>query len=321
MPSTAVLPSPKQMLDTPYSTPMMGYGGFNTGNVGGATISIGNPSTGTAPSNYYGGVTGYGAAGAPSGGRGIYGDVPAQIALPPSLWEQAMKANPAFQDQLGQENALISSQLAGEVSPSTRTNLMNQAAARGVSIGAPNSAISNMIGLNLLGTTSEALQQAGSQNYMNLLGMTGKMQLDPTLMAEIADRNARMAAAPDPTLAGQHAEQLALQLAQLGNRGNYGGGYTPYNYRNPYSPSTGTGGGFGGTTGGSAFTGGYGQYPDYTWDNFVSDWNWENSADGNYAPADYYGFENVDQSVPVGGNAAYNPDQYYNDEFGDIMPL
>jgi hypothetical protein len=58
----------------------------------------------------------------------------------------------------------------------------------------------------------------------------------------VADRNALMAAAPDPTAAGQHAEQLALQQLQLQQRPQ--GGYAGSGYSNPYG-SFGAGYGFG----------------------------------------------------------------------------
>ena len=111
----------------------------------------------------YTGTINYGTGYSPTGGQGIYGAVPGQIPLPPSTWQETMTADPALSGQMDSYNSLINSQLAGQISPSTLRNIGDYSAARGVSLGQPNSPLSNMIGMNLVGTTTEQLQQQGGQ--------------------------------------------------------------------------------------------------------------------------------------------------------------
>jgi hypothetical protein len=164
----------------------------------------------------------------PVPGQGIYGSVPGQVSAPPSIWEQTLAANPAFSEMTASESDLIKSQQSGLLSPETLRNIGNYAAARGVSAGQPNSPLANLIGMNVVGTTTEQLQQQGSQNYLGFLGAVGGMQQNPSLMAEIATQNALWAAAPDPSAAGQHAEQLALQYLQSQRpQGGHAAAYSP----------------------------------------------------------------------------------------------
>ena len=145
----------------------------------------------------------------PTQGSGTtYGMVPGAIGAPPSVWQQEQSI-PGMAGATSQETGLISSELAGKVSPGTTTNLTNAAAARGMALGqGGGTGLTNQILLNTLGLTSEGLQQQGSQNYLSFLSQSGSQQQNPQLLADIASRNAAMAAAPNPTLAAEQAIAL-----------------------------------------------------------------------------------------------------------------
>jgi hypothetical protein len=144
----------------------------------------------------------------PTGGQGAYGKVPGQIGAPPSIYDQLSNVYPNIQGLTSGAGAAIGNQLAGQLSPETQSNIGNYAAARGLSMGQPNSPLANMIGMNITGTTSEALQQQGIGNYQNFLTGLGSTQSNPAMLAEIAQYNAMLGAAPDPEAAAN--QQLSL---------------------------------------------------------------------------------------------------------------
>ena len=165
-------------------------------------------------------------------GQGAYGMVPGQIGLPPSIYQQIQSVVPQISGLTSSAATGIQNDLSGILSPSTEMNIGNYAAARGVSSGQPNSPFSNMIGMGVTGTTTEQLQQQGQSNYLNFLSGVGQTQLNPSLIADIAQSNATLASAPDPQQAALALEQLIMQ--QRGPQGGY----------NPMNPA-GRGGGFG----------------------------------------------------------------------------
>jgi len=173
-----------------------------------------------------------------TGGNGAYGAVPGQIGMPPSIWQEGQNAVPQLGGLTTQTATNIGSELSGQLSPGTNQNLYDSAAARGVSLGQPNSAISNEIGLNLLGTTSETLQNTGINNYMNFLGGVGSQQLSPDLTSSIGQSNAILGAAPDPSAAVGAEQSWLQQYYQMmnppsGGTGNFsaapaGGNYSAF---------------------------------------------------------------------------------------------
>jgi hypothetical protein len=181
---------------------------------------------------------------APTGGQGAYGAVSGQVGAPPSIYQQIQSVAPGVDNLTASSVGDIQNQLNGVLSPSTMMNIGNYAAARGVSMGQPNSPLSNLIGMNVTGTTTEQLQQAGQSNYLNFLSGVGNTQLNPALLTDIAQSNANLAAAPDPQAAAQELERLIMQ--QRGPQGGSswnsspaggtrsGGGGSSYN-SNPYS--------------------------------------------------------------------------------------
>jgi hypothetical protein len=166
-------------------------------------------------------ATAYNASPAPTQGNGAFGLVPGQIQTPPSLWDQLNQNVPDYGALTTSATGNINSMLNGQVSPSTMTNLSNQAAARGISLGQPNSPMSNVIGLNLLGTTSEGLQQQGLTDYNSFTGTAGGLQESPDTMANIANINSINAAAPNPSSAAAYSKSLFDEQLAAANPNPY----------------------------------------------------------------------------------------------------
>lgn len=144
-------------------------------------------------------------SGDPSGGRTAYGSVPGPISTPPNLFAQLSGLVPGFTRNTGGAGSVISSQLAGTVSPATLNALKTASAQFGVGAGMPGSGLeANELFGNIAGF-SEGQQQKGVQNYLSEVGALGPTMTNPNLAAEIAARNAAFAAAPDPKLAAQEA--------------------------------------------------------------------------------------------------------------------
>lgn len=211
-----------------------GFAGFGAGGSGNVTLG------GTGQN---GGPISFNLNPQPQSGAGTFGAVPGAIGAPPSLWDETNQNVPGLAGLTSQTSNLIGSQLNGNLSPSTIGSLTDSAAARGVSLGqGGGTGLTNEILLKTLGLTHEQLQQQGLGNYLNFLGATSSLQQKPELLAEIASRNATMAAAPNPTLASQYLMGLS--------RG------TGTRLRNPFA-----GFNLGGMTSGTG-TGGYGGYGD-----------------------------------------------------------
>lgn len=206
-----------------------GVAGGSGGTTGSSVILGGTGSTG--------GPINFNLNPQPQSGSGTFGAVPGAIGAPPSIWEQT-QAIPGMANLTGQNTSLIGSQMSGNLSPSTISSLTDSAAARGVQLGQGGSTgLTNEILLKTLGLTHEQLQQQGQQNYLSFLGASGQQQQNPQLLAEIASRNATMAAAPNPTAASQYLMGLS--------RGSGGSSRIP-NYANILGGGGGSGGGYGG---------------------------------------------------------------------------
>ena len=153
----------------------------------------------------------------PTQGNGAFGLVPGQISAPPSIWEQLNQNVPNYGALTSSATGDIQSQLNGQINPATQSNIWDSAASRGVSLGQPNSPLSNMIGLNLTGQTSEGLINTGIGNYNSLTGTLGQTQQNPALLANIAETNSINAAAPNPQAAASYAQQLFNEYMQKMN--------------------------------------------------------------------------------------------------------
>ena len=163
----------------------------------------------------------------PQSGSGIYGEVPGAIAVPPSIWEQTNAAVPQMKGLTDNTAKTINQYLQGWLPSSNVQQLQDASAAYGVSSGMPGSGFSMNNSLRSLGVNSLALQQQGIQDYLSFLSGTGSQQIDPSLVASIASRNALMKSAPNPTKAGQYLEKLAKGSNPNPSSGsiNFGGGY------------------------------------------------------------------------------------------------
>jgi len=218
--------------------------------------------------------TTYNASPAPTSGNGYAGLVPGQTAVPPSLWEQLNQNVPDYGAMTTTATGDIQNMLNGQISPSTQSNIWNSAAARGVSLGQPNSPMSNMIGLGLTGTTTEGLQQQGLTDYNTFTNTAGGLQQNPSLMADISESNANLAAAPNPSDSAAYAKSLydeyLKQMSPAGGSGSYrmnapSNPYSQFPHSSIQYPSSITGGSYQSIPGGSGFnpysvfnTGGYG---------------------------------------------------------------
>jgi hypothetical protein len=166
------------------------------------------------------------------GGRTGFGTVPSPINLPPNLFTQLGQV-PGFSGNTTGTGNVISSQLAGTVSPMTLNALKTGAAQFGVASGMPGSGLeTNQLFGNIAGF-SEGQQQKGVQNYLAQVGALGPTMTSPGLAAEIAAHNADLAAAPDPKLAAQEQFNQWLKGFQYtsgaggyGNVGRWPGGGT-----------------------------------------------------------------------------------------------
>jgi hypothetical protein len=171
----------------------------------------------------------------PQTGNGAFGTVPGATAPPPSLWEQLNQNVPNYGAMTTTATGNIQNMLNGEISPSTQSNIWNSAAARGVSLGQPNSPISNMVGLGLTGQTSEGLQQQGLTDYNTFTNTAGGLQQNPALMADISESNAVLGAAPNPSDSAAYAKSLYDQYMQQMSPASGSGTYSVNMPSNPYS--------------------------------------------------------------------------------------
>ena len=194
---------------------------------------------------------------------GAYGSNVSPVNLPNPSSDLA-SVLPNVSGLNSQLSGVIGSELSGQVSPGTMSLLDNAAASRGVSLGQPNSSISNGIGLNLLGTTSEQQQQSGVNNYNSTIPtISGTQTLNPALQMEGNLQNAVSAAAPNPTAAAnQELSLLDQYMAELnppnpaGGRGSFASAPIPQSMQllpstNSAASIIGTGGGYDGTNVGS----------------------------------------------------------------------
>ena len=179
---------------------------------------------------------GYNLSPSPTTNSTALGQNVGQLNAPPSYFDQLTANIPGFTNTTNAAMSDIQSLLNGTLSPQTQSNIGNYAASRGVAMGQPNSPLSNLIGMNITGTTTEGLQQQGIGDYNATTNNLGQMQQNPALLSQIAETNAVNAAAPNPTMAASYAQNLFNQYMQQmqrpqggSNMGNgAGAGYNPY---------------------------------------------------------------------------------------------
>ena len=163
------------------------------------------------------------AVGAAGGGGNAFGSVPGPVKVPPSQYQQVSDIVPNFGQLTSGVSDVVGSELEGQVSPATLRALQNAAATFGVTSGMPGSGLQqNGLFANIAGW-SEGQQRKGVQDYLNALTSLGNTVTNPNLVAQIAERNSTMAAAPDPRAAAE--EQLRQWMAKfkLTNASGFGG--------------------------------------------------------------------------------------------------
>jgi hypothetical protein len=138
----------------------------------------------------------------------IYGGVPGATAAPPSTYTQAAGVLPELPSLTAGAGNVVSSNLAGKLSPETLNAIKNSAAAWGVSSGMPLSGLSANKALSTVGLSTEQLQNTGLGQFDQLLTGLGSQQLSPSLLTDLSSYNAMLGAAPDPTVANQFLENL-----------------------------------------------------------------------------------------------------------------
>lgn len=171
---------------------------------------------GTAPAST--GTGGYNLAPSPTGYNPAYGGVPGVVGQPPSLYKGIQSIYPGISGLTSGAGNVISSQLAGELSPQTINAIQDQAAAFGISSGLPLTNFAGMKGLKQLGLNVENVQNQGAQNYNAFLAGLGGTADNPNLAAELAMWNATNLAAGIPEAVAK-AAQDAYNKAMLNAQG------------------------------------------------------------------------------------------------------
>lgn len=159
------------------------------------------------------------------GGHTAFGTVPAPITTAPNRFQQTSGVIPGLPDLTSGAAGVVGSELSGSLSPQTLNALKTASAEWGAKSGmGPGSGLeTNKLFANIAGF-SEARQHQGAQDYLSLLTGVGGQQTDQSLATSVSERNAAMAAAPDPQAAAE--QQLAL-FDKYYNRGASAGG-TPW---------------------------------------------------------------------------------------------
>lgn len=154
---------------------------------------------------------------------GGLGSAPQPVPMPnPSAdLTQQLPGLPAINSSAS--NVLLN-QLNGQLSPDTQAAIKDATASWGTANGMPGVAggtIGGNRGARDIGTTSQALQQQGLQNYSSFIPAVSSTQtVAPGLQAEVNATNASNAAAPDPTAVANYSEQLFNKYLTQLNGGN-----------------------------------------------------------------------------------------------------
>lgn len=179
-----------------------------------------NPFALRAPGAAVGGTAN---ASAPHRGQGAFGLVPGSISTPDSIWTQTSSAVPGFGGLTQGASDIVGSEQSGALSPQTVNALRTASAQFGIQSGMPGSGLADNQLLGNIAGFSENRQRQGLQDYMSLISNAGRMQTDPSLAASIADRNATLAAAPDPQAAAERQLAEWIQKFKMGQQAAMGG--------------------------------------------------------------------------------------------------
>lgn len=167
------------------------------------------------------------------GSHSPFGTVPGPISVAPNTFSQVNQNVPGFGNLTQGTSNVINSELSGNVSPATLAALKNASATFGITSGmGPGSGLGNNALFANIAGFSENQQRLGAQNYMNFLPTVAGTMTNPALATEVADRNATLAAAPDPALAYQQQMKDWMTKFNL-TRGPAGGTLPNYGGRPP----------------------------------------------------------------------------------------
>jgi len=226
--------SPSNIFNTLYGSPIRQAGAYEPSNIFG-TLYGSNSGGAASPTSSVQGGTSYNVNPPPSGYSPIFGGVPGPIGVP-NPFQDLSGVYPNLSGTNAQLSADIMGELSGRLSPETQALLQDKGAAFGVSSGMPGSGLARSRTLRDLGLTSEALQQQGISDYDKAIQAISRTQtVSPEIQAEIAARNAQVAAAPIPSQAASYAKQLFDEYLNSLRRPSGGGG------GGSGSPSGGTG--------------------------------------------------------------------------------
>lgn len=152
--------------------------------------------------------TGYPLGAAPQAGLGAHGGVPGAIQAP-NPFRDLSSIYPNLSGTNTAASSALLSGLQGQLSAGTQNLIKDAAAAWGVASGMPGSGLAGNKSLRDLGLTSEAVQQKALAQLPGIMDEIARTQtVSPELQAEIANRNATLAAAPNPAAAANYAQQL-----------------------------------------------------------------------------------------------------------------
>lgn len=149
----------------------------------------------------------YGASTVP--GVGAYGQIPNQIGIPPSRYQQATTTDPGLAGNTQAASSFLNSELLGQLSPASKQILQDKSASWGVGAGIPGSGLNQDAWDTSKVAATMGLQQHGLNDLGNYASWLGGLQTDPNLAATIASHNAQLAASPDPYMAYQQMRQDA----------------------------------------------------------------------------------------------------------------
>lgn len=179
----------------------------------------------------------------PTEGLGPFGKVPGPVGLPDPYANLS-----ALYPNLGESNKAASkfalSEMMGQLSPETQSNLWDIGARFGQTSGMPGSGLAKNRTARDLGLATEQLQRAGLQDYLNaIFGIAKTQTVSPELQASIATQNAEKSAAPSPPASQTYAQSLynsyLNRASPAGGTGSFSGpniGGVPF-IMHDYEPS------------------------------------------------------------------------------------
>jgi hypothetical protein len=228
---------------------------------------------------------------APRRGTDAYGLIPGPIDVAPNVYSQIQGLYPNLTRTGTNAFGVVNS----ELNPSFNPELQNYAASLGWAQGMPGSQFSGVNNLRMERDYLDRQKTQGLRDFNSLLSTLAPTQTSPELATNVAERNATLAAAPDPRMDAM--EQLRLWEQQYNKTNPAGGTGGPISINRGLPPAPTTFGQYAPSTAGAAGGGSGVSYPTYTpspgmnsttfWDNWMkqSQAAQNNPAGGTIAPS------------------------------------